>query len=75
LERSFEDLVPYVLYLLGIGEGGPVLVEMDPQIRRERTFDAIRQLLARESRNQPVHLLFEDLQWLDRETEAFLTYL
>ncbi|AOJ40392.1 ATP synthase subunit beta [Burkholderia lata] len=75
LERSFEDLVPYVLYLLGIGEGEPVLVEMDPQIRRERTFDAIRQLLARESRNQPVHLLFEDLQWLDRETEAFLTGL
>lgn len=75
LERSFEDLVPYILYLLGIGEGGPVLVEMDPQIRRERTFDAIRQLLVRESRNQPVHLLFEDLQWLDRETEAFLTYL
>lgn len=75
LERSFEDLVPYVLYLLGIGEGGPVLVEMDPQIRRDRTFDAIRQLLARESENQPVHLLFEDLQWLDRETEAFLAYL
>ncbi|RQR45820.1 hypothetical protein DIE21_30670 [Burkholderia sp. Bp9140] len=75
LERSFEDLVPYVLYLLGIGEGGAVLVEMDPQIRRDRTFDAIRQLLVRESRNQPVHLLFEDLQWLDRETEAFLAYL
>ncbi|RKU01119.1 hypothetical protein C7H84_22895 [Burkholderia sp. Nafp2/4-1b] len=75
LERSFEELVPYVLYLLGIGEGAPVLVEMDPQIRRDRTFDAIRQLLVRESQNQPVHLLFEDLQWLDRETEAFLTYL
>jgi len=75
LERGFEDLVPYVLYLLGIGEGGPVLVEMDPQIRRDRTFDAIRQLLVRESQNQPVHLLFEDLQWLDRETEAFLAYL
>ncbi|HIH2748333.1 AAA family ATPase [Burkholderia aenigmatica] len=75
LERSFEDLVPYILYLLGIGEGGPVLVEMDAQIRRERTFDAIGQLLARESRNQPVYLLFEDLQWLDRETEAFLAYL
>ena len=75
LERGFEDLVPYVLYLLGIGEGGPVLVEMDPQIRRDRTFDAIRQLLVRESQNQPVHLLFEDLQWLDRETETFLAYL
>ena len=75
LERSFEDLVPYVFYLLGIGEGGSELAEMDPRIRRERTFDAILQLLARESRNQPIHLLFEDLQWLDRETEAFLAYL
>ncbi|KVD91782.1 ATP synthase subunit beta [Burkholderia stagnalis] len=75
LERGFEDLVPYLLYLLGIGEPGSALSEMDPRIRRERTFDAIIQLLARESRDQPVELLFEDLQWLDRETEAFLAHL
>ncbi|WP_166363478.1 adenylate/guanylate cyclase domain-containing protein [Pseudomonas akapageensis] len=75
LERSFEDLVPYLLYLLGIGERSSVLAAMDPQIRRDRTFDAITQLLARESRNQPIELLFEDLQWLDGETEAFLAYL
>ncbi len=74
LERSFEDLVPYLLYLLGIGERSSALAEMDPQIRRDRTFDAITQLLARESRNQPIELLFEDLQWLDCETEAFLAY-
>jgi class 3 adenylate cyclase/predicted ATPase len=75
LERSFEDLVPYLLYLLGIGECSSVLAEMDPQIRRDRTFDAIAQLLTRESRNQPIELVFEDLQWLDCETEAFLAYL
>jgi predicted ATPase/class 3 adenylate cyclase len=75
LERSFEDLVPYLLYLLGIGEGSSALAEMDPQIRRDRIFDAITQLLARESRDQPIELLFEDLQWLDRETEAFLACL
>ncbi|HKR44243.1 MAG TPA: adenylate/guanylate cyclase domain-containing protein [Paraburkholderia sp.] len=75
LERSFEDLVPYLLYLLGIGERNSALAEMDPQIRRDRIFDAITQLLARESHDQPIELLFEDLQWLDRETEAFLTYL
>ncbi|WP_225569998.1 AAA family ATPase [Pseudomonas sp. Y24-6] len=75
LERSFEDLVPYLLYLLGIGERSSALAEMDPQIRRDRIFDAITQLLARESRDQPIELLFEDLQWLDRETEAFLTCL
>ena len=75
LERSFEDLVPYLLYLLGIGERNSALSEMDPQIRRDRIFDAITQLLARESLNQPIELLFEDLQWLDRKTEAFLVYL
>lgn len=75
LERSFEDLVPYLLYLLSICEAGSALAEMDPHIRRDRTLDAITQLLARESANQPVALLFEDLQWLDRETEAFLAYL
>ncbi|MCT9824894.1 adenylate/guanylate cyclase domain-containing protein [Pseudomonas veronii] len=75
LERSFEDLVPYLLYLLGIGERSSALAEMDPQIRRDRMFDAIMQLLTRESRNQPIELLFEDLQWLDRETEAFLACL
>ncbi|MGU7775507.1 adenylate/guanylate cyclase domain-containing protein [Burkholderia sp. MR1-5-21] len=75
LERGFEELVPYLLYLLGAGEPGSALAEMDPQIRRERTFDAIIRLLTRESRDQPIELLFEDLQWLDRETEAFLTSL
>ncbi|MBN3779007.1 AAA family ATPase [Burkholderia sp. Ac-20345] len=75
LERGFEELVPYLLYLLGIGDPSSALAEMDPRIRRDRTFDAITQLLARESRDQPVELLFEDLQWLDRETEAFLAQL
>ncbi|MCG5078592.1 hypothetical protein [Paraburkholderia tagetis] len=31
--------------------------------------------LVRESVNQPVQVLFDDLQWLDRETEAFLNAL
>ncbi|WP_434663309.1 adenylate/guanylate cyclase domain-containing protein [Paraburkholderia sp. A3BS-1L] len=75
LERSFEDLVPYLLYLLGTGESASALADMDPKVRRDRTFDAITQILTRESQSQPIELLFEDLQWLDRETEAFLAYL
>jgi adenylate cyclase len=75
LERSFENLVPCLLYLLGIGEPVPALVEMDPRLRRDRTFIAITQLLTRESDDQTIALVFEDLQWLDGETEAFLAYL
>jgi class 3 adenylate cyclase/predicted ATPase len=74
LERSLEDVVPYLLYLLGIGEQRSALAQMDPQIRRQRTFDAITRLLVRESLNEPLGLVFEDLQWLDGETEAFLAF-
>lgn len=75
LERRLEDVLPYLLYLLGIGEPGSALPNMDPLIRRQRTFEAIMRLLVRESLNQPLELLFEDLQWLDSDTEAFLAFL
>jgi len=72
LERSLEDHLPYLLYLMGITEPGSALAKMDTTIRRKRTFDAIANLLIRESLNQPLQLIFEDLQWLDSETNAFL---
>ncbi|MEM5313086.1 adenylate/guanylate cyclase domain-containing protein [Paraburkholderia sp. JHI869] len=75
LERNLEDGVPYLLHLLAIGEPAPALAQMDSQIRRDRTFEAITQLFVRESVNEPVVLVFEDLQWLDNETQAFLAYL
>lgn len=75
LERSLEDHLPYLLYLLGITDAGSPLPTMDVAIRRQRTFEAIAQLLVRESLNQPLQLVFEDLQWLDSETEACLNIL
>src|SRR5439155_9201695 len=39
------------------------------------TFEALKRLLTCESLNQPLILVFEDLHWLDAETQAFLTLL
>ncbi|AQV99212.1 hypothetical protein BJN34_35640 (plasmid) [Cupriavidus necator] len=75
LDRELEGQLPYLLYLLGISEPHSTLSAMDPRLRRQRTFEAIVRLLVSESQSQPVVLLFEDLQWLDRETEAFLDEL
>jgi tetratricopeptide (TPR) repeat protein len=75
LDRSLEDTLPYLFFLLGIAEPTSSLQQMDPQIRRRRTFEAIKRLLLRESLNQPLILLFEDLHWLDNETQAFLSLL
>ena len=48
---------------------------MDPQQRRRSTFDALKRLLIRESQRQPLLLVFEDLHWIDSETQAFLDSL
>jgi predicted ATPase len=48
---------------------------MDSQIRRKRILEAIKRLLVRESLNQPLIVIFEDLHWLDAETQAFLRLL
>ncbi len=75
LDRALEDTLPYLFALLGVAEAVTSLQQMDPQIRRRRTFEAIKRLLVRESVNQPLLLLFEDLHWLDTETQAFLNLL
>jgi class 3 adenylate cyclase/predicted ATPase len=74
LDRSLEAGLPYLFYLLGLDEPDSELARMDPMLRRQRTFEAIKRILERESLDQPLELIFEDLQWLDRETEAFLDY-
>ncbi|WP_427307284.1 AAA family ATPase [Cupriavidus sp. H39] len=75
LDRALEDSLPYLCHLLGAVEPGSALAQMDTQIRQQRTFEAIKRLLVRESLTQPLELIVEDLQWLDSETEAFLGFL
>ena len=72
LDRSLEDTLPYLFALLGIDDPHFSLQQMDPQIRRRRTFEALKRLFLRESLNQPVILIFEDLHWIDSETQGFL---
>ncbi|MBI3757158.1 MAG: AAA family ATPase [Deltaproteobacteria bacterium] len=75
LDRSLEDTLPYLFALLGIEEQPSPLQQMDPQIRRRRTFEALKKLFLRESLNQPLILIFEDLHWIDGETQGFLDVL
>src|SRR5262245_57534806 len=75
LDRSLEDTLPYLFALLGIEEQPSPLQQMDPQIRRQRTFDALKKLFIRESLNQLLVVIFEDLHWIDGETQGFLDIL
>jgi class 3 adenylate cyclase/predicted ATPase len=75
LDRSLEDTLPYLFTLLGIVEGDDPLAQMDGQFKKRRTLEAIKQILLRESLNQPLMVIFEDLHWIDEQTQEFLNLL
>src|SRR5712691_3703656 len=80
LDPALGPAVPAVLALLdpSAGSGQAVPVEeaswqaLDPLQRRQQTLDAIKRLLLRESEVQPLVVVFEDLHWIDGETQTLL---
>jgi len=75
LDRNLEDILPFIFALLGVPERSSHMQQMDPQTKRHRTFEAVKRLLVRESLNQPLMVIVEDLHWLDGESEAFLSLM
>jgi class 3 adenylate cyclase/tetratricopeptide (TPR) repeat protein/ribosomal protein L40E len=75
LDPSLEDTRPYLFSLLGIVEGEDPLAQMDGQVRKRRTLEAIKRILLRESLNQPLMVIFEDLHWIDEATRELLNLL
>ena len=61
-----------MLALLDVPVDDAAWLTLDPGQRRQRTLDAVKRLLLRESREQPLLLIFEDLHWIDGETQALL---
>ena len=50
-------------------------MQMDGQLKKRRTLDAIKRIILRESLNQPLMVIFEDLHWIDEATQDFLSLL
>jgi class 3 adenylate cyclase/tetratricopeptide (TPR) repeat protein len=72
LDAALQDTIPALLALLdALPEDSPFRT-FDPPQRRRRTLDGLKQVLLRESQVQPMLLVFEDLHWIDSETQALL---
>ncbi len=75
LDPGLEDALPYLFALLGIQQGEDPLARIDLPTRRRRTQEALQRIVLRESLNQPLIVVFEDLHWVDGETETWLNLL
>jgi class 3 adenylate cyclase/tetratricopeptide (TPR) repeat protein len=75
LDAALQVAIPALLWLLdALPDDSPFLM-LDPPQRRQRTLDALKRVLLRESQVQPLVLVFEDLHWIDTETQALLDRL
>jgi class 3 adenylate cyclase/tetratricopeptide (TPR) repeat protein len=75
LDEALKPTLPALLSLLDVPVDDSAWRTLDPNQRRQRTLDALKRLLLREAREQPVLVIFEDLHWIDPETQALLDSL
>src|SRR5712691_2752216 len=75
LDATLGPTLPAFLTLLDVPVEDRQWQELDPTQRRQRTLEAIKGLLLRESQVQPLLLVFENLHWIDAETQAILDNL
>src|SRR6516162_7786723 len=75
LDRVLEPELPALLALLDVPVEDRHWEVLDPPQRRIRTLEAMKRLLVRESQAQPLLVVFEDLHWIDAETQSALDRL
>jgi predicted ATPase len=72
LDEALKPNLPPLLALLDVPVDDAAWRALNPAKRRQRTLDAVRRLLLREARELPLLVIFEDLHWIDGETQALL---
>ena len=72
LDEALQEALPALLALLDVLPTDSAFVRLDPPQRRQRTLDGLKRVLLRESQEQPLLLVCEDLHWIDAETQALL---
>ena len=75
LDEELLDVPACLQEVLSLKVEDEKYLQLGPQQRRERTFEAIRDLLMRESQRTPLILAVEDLHWMDKTSEEFIDYL
>ena len=70
-----EPSLPAFQSILSVQVDDASFLELEPRVKREKIFEAIRDLLLSVSKVKPLLLVVEDLHWIDEISQAFLNYL
>jgi class 3 adenylate cyclase/tetratricopeptide (TPR) repeat protein len=75
LDEELQGVLPPLNDLLSLKVEDEEYLRLEPKQKKEKAFDAIRELLVRESQIKPLVVAIDDLHWIDSTSEEFLTYL
>ena len=75
LDKSLESTLPAFLALLDVPVDDPMWQALDPSQRRQQTLGAVKRLAASRESGPAADPVFEDLHWIDSETQAMLESL
>ncbi len=71
LDPALAWTVPYLRHVLGLPADELESEGLDQVQRKRRLIDAVKALTLRGAQHQPLVLLAEDLQWVDRNSEEY----
>ena len=74
LEMDLESALAPICDLLSLRVEDKAYLQLESKERKDRVFEALRNLLSCISRHRPLALAVEDLHWVDKTTEEFLDY-
>jgi len=75
LDESLREAIPPMLSLLDALPEDHAFLSLEPVAQRRAIHDAAKRTLLRQSQVKPLLLVFEDLHWIDSETQVFLDVL
>jgi class 3 adenylate cyclase len=75
LDNSLINYLPFLYEMLSFRVEDERYSRMENQYKRSKLFEGIAQILLKEASTKPLIIAIEDLQWVDKASEEFLTYL
>jgi predicted ATPase/class 3 adenylate cyclase len=75
LDEKLQGVLPAFHELLSLEIEDAGYQKFEPQQKREKTFESLRDLFVCESQNRPLILVVEDLHWIDKTSEEFIRYM
>ncbi len=82
VKRGLQDMgldeastLPFILELLTVKESGIEALNLTPEVRKDRTVEALRRIVLKGSEARPLVMAIEDLHWIDKSSEETLKSL